>query len=290
MLNTNKLNFYKYIENTIKNKHLSHAYLIEISNYEEDFNDILNFVKIILCKREILDYNKLNCNKCNICSLVDSNNYPDLYIIEPDGSNIKKEQVLLLEDEFKNKSILDNKRIYIIKEAEKLNDYSANTMLKFLEEPSSDIIAILLTTNRFKIIKTILSRCQFLSIKSNLDFNIDDYYYDFCKYLVNGYDLFINYNDILDNLFIEEDKINRDKIYNFFNNLSSILLSYYKYVEFNIDIKDKKIIDIFKDIDSNKIFNMIEIINNNIGDLNYNINIKIWLDSIYSELIGGIYD
>ena len=35
---------------------------------------------------------------------------------------------------------------------------------------------------------------------------------------------------------------------------------------------------------------MIEIINNNIGDLNYNINIKIWLDSIYSELIGGIYD
>ena len=70
MLNTNKLNFYNYIENTIKNKHLSHAYLIEISNYEEDFNDILNFVKIILCKREILDYNNLNCNKCNICGIM----------------------------------------------------------------------------------------------------------------------------------------------------------------------------------------------------------------------------
>ena len=67
-----------------------------------------------------------------------------------------------------------------------MNDYSANTILKFLEEPSSDIIAILLTTNRFNIISTILSRCQFLSIKSNLDYVVDDNYLDFCKYLVDA--------------------------------------------------------------------------------------------------------
>ena len=286
----NKLNFYNYVENTIKSNHLSHAYLIELSNYDEDYKSVLDFVKMILCKNNITDYKNLNCNKCNICSLVDDNSYPDLYIIEPDGNNIKKEQMLMLEAEFKNKSILDNKRVYIIKEAEKMNDYSANTILKFLEEPSSDIVAILLTTNRFKIISTILSRCQFLSIKSSFDYVLDDYYIDFCKYLVNGYDLFINYEEINNKLFIEDDKINKDKIYKFFVNLSNILLSYYKYREFEYNGVDNNIIDIFKDIDSKKILNWIEIIENDILDLNYNLNNKIWLDSIYSKLIGGNYD
>lgn len=289
MNDLNKLNFYKYVDNAIKSNHLSHAYLIEVSNYDEDYKSILDFVKMILCKDNITDYKKINCNKCNICSLVDDNNYPDLYIIEPDGSNIKKEQMLMLEEEFKNKSILDNKRIYIIKEADKMNDYSANTILKFLEEPNSDIIAILLTTNRFNIISTILSRCQFLSIKSNLDYVVDDNYLDFCKYLVDAKSLFINYEDI-NNIFMLDDKINRDKIFNFFVNISSILLSVYKYKEFNISMNDKDIINIFKDIESKKIIKWIEIIQSDLIDLSYNVNCKIWLDSLYSKIIGGSYD
>ena len=119
---------------------------------------------------------------------------------------------------------------------------------------------------------------------------IDNYYYEFCKYLVNGYDLFINYNEIIDNLFILDDKINKDKLYKFFVNLSSILLSYYKYRELGSELEDKDIINIFNNIDSDKVIKLIEIIERNIIDLNYNINLKIWLDSIYSEFIGGIYD
>ena len=55
----------------------------------------------------------------------------------------------------------------IIKETEKLNASSANTILKFLEEPEDGIIAILLTDNRYHVLDTILSRCQILSLKEN---------------------------------------------------------------------------------------------------------------------------
>ena len=71
--------------------------------------------------------------------LIDNGNYPDLKIIEPDGNVIKKVQLLSLQEQFKNKSFLNNKMIYVIKEAEKLNDSSGNTILKFLEEPEEDI-------------------------------------------------------------------------------------------------------------------------------------------------------
>ena len=52
------------------------------------------------------------------------------------------------------------------KEADKLNMSSANTILKFLEEPEDDIVAILVANNRYAVIETILSRCQVLSLKN----------------------------------------------------------------------------------------------------------------------------
>ena len=57
--------------------------------------------------------------------------------------------------------------IYIIKNCEKLNSSSANCILKFLEEPEDDIIAILLTDNINMVLPTIKSRCQILNFKNN---------------------------------------------------------------------------------------------------------------------------
>ena len=54
--------------------------------------------------------------------------------------------------------------MYIIKGAEKLNNASANSILKFLEEPSEGIIAILTTENIHQVLGTIKSRCQLLSL------------------------------------------------------------------------------------------------------------------------------
>ena len=173
-----KTQFYNIIDRLIEKNRVSHAYLCEVDNYDDDFQCILDFIKLILCQKDNKSSKCLNCSKCNICHLVDTNNYVDLKIIEPDGTIIKKKQMIELQDEFNNKSLLDNKRIYVIKEADKLNASSANTILKFLEEPEDDIIAILIANNRYSVIETILSRCQVLSLKKDVSTEYEDEVFD----------------------------------------------------------------------------------------------------------------
>ena len=145
-LTTSKKKYYNFINNIVDFNKISHAYMIEIDDYYRDFHCILDFVKLILCNKK---------EENDVSKLIDSGNYPDLKIIEPDGNIIRKKQLVQLQEEFRNKSFFGNKMIYILKEADKLNDSSANTIFKFLEEPEEDIIAILVTTNRYKVIETI---------------------------------------------------------------------------------------------------------------------------------------
>ena len=58
------------------------------------------------------------------------------------------------------------KRIYIIKECDKMNLQTANSILKFLEEPADNIIAILMTNNISKLLETIVSRCQLIRLNN----------------------------------------------------------------------------------------------------------------------------
>ena len=161
------------INNIVKNDKVSHAILLEVDDCDTCMPFIKQIVKLILCKENNKDITKINCDKCNICKLVDMDNYPDLNIISTDGNWIKKQQLIDLQSDFNNKSLLNNKRIYIIKEAEKLNISSSNSLLKFLEEPEDDIIAILVTSNKYLLLETILSRCQIFNLKIS-DYILDD--------------------------------------------------------------------------------------------------------------------
>lgn len=142
----------------ILNDKISHAYLFETNEYYESKNFIISFVKDIICND-----NDKNTND-NICKQIDNDEYIELKVINPQGLQIKKEEMINLQDEFKSKTIEGKKKVYIINNAEKLNSSSANTILKFLEEPEKDIIAILITSNRYQIIDTILSRCQLIAL------------------------------------------------------------------------------------------------------------------------------
>lgn len=148
---------YKSLENSIKNHKLSHAYLFDISNYEDGFEFIMDFIKNIICPNKLTDKDHKDCS---ICKTIDDGNYVDLAIINPDGQWIKKEQMDNLQVLFSTKSLLDNYKIYIINGAEYLNTSSANSILKFLEEPEEKIIAILVTKSINNVLETIKSRCQ----------------------------------------------------------------------------------------------------------------------------------
>lgn len=274
-----KKNYIDYINKIIENNKVSHAYLIEINDYDTDKKYIFDFIKMILCN---ISYEKLEKENNNIIDLIDNNDYPDIKIIEPEGSTIKKSQMIDLQKDYSNKSLLDGKRIYVVKEADKLNPASANTILKFLEEPEEDIIAILLTTNRYKIIETILSRCQILTLKENSIPIIEDDVFDLLKCVVYPSEFFIKYNSIITEVIPDKDHA-RDKL----KKLENIIISYLdkKYEEKEID---EKLVKLFKDIDSKKLLNSLSIIEEEIKKLEFNVNYKLWLDSLFSKLtIGG---
>jgi len=159
---------YHILSNEISNNKLSHAYLFDVSLTPDPMPFIYGFIKSILCPKKKLE----SCNSCNICQMVDDKTFPDIILIEPDGNMIKKEQLINLKDSFKTKSLYDNKKIYIIKYAENLNISSSNTILKFLEEPELNIIAILLTKNINDVITTVVSRCQNLRFMPEFNKNL----------------------------------------------------------------------------------------------------------------------
>ena len=274
-------NFFDVVSKIIQLKKLSHSYLIEINNYEEDFELVKIFIKMILCNTETLDSDSLNDEQLKICNLVDSNNYPDLKIIDPEGQWIKKNQLLELKEEYQNRSLLDNKRIYVITKADKLNSSSANTILKFLEEPEEDIVAILLTDNRYKVLDTILSRCQVLSLnKENKHLDIDTNLIELLKFIINGNDLFINYKYINENLLIDKN-VAKDKL----EELEEVLVDYLDYRVLNNSQFNEDISILLENVNLDKITKIISIIEKNISNLVYNVNYKIWLDSLFAQFV-----
>lgn len=184
---------YNFVKKNHENDSFSHAYILEVKNY----NNFELFVQYLISS--ILDED-----------IIDINNNADIFIVKPDNGVIKKSQIDDLQKNFFTKSVVSKRRVYVIYGADKMNDVSSNSLLKFIEEPEENIFAILITENRFALLKTILSRCQVLKLKSNfLDKNDDDilnviYYasnsarnlgekdYDYVKDIVNKVFLFID--------------------------------------------------------------------------------------------------
>ena len=156
-------NFYDtMIQSIIKNQKVNHAYFIETNGYEDSLNLAISFAKFLICTSHHTNFN--DCKNCSICTQIDAGSYANFKLIEPDGLWIKKEQLLNLQIDFKTKSLDDHFRVYIINSADRLNKAAANSMLKFLEEPEENIIAILLAPHHYQVLKTIISRCQIFQL------------------------------------------------------------------------------------------------------------------------------
>jgi DNA polymerase-3 subunit delta' len=272
-----KERFIKYIDSVIENNKISHAYLIELDDYDKDFTYVMTFIKMILCN---CSYEELEKADQQIIHLIDTNQYPDIYTISSETNVINKNMISDLQKEFVNKSMFDNKRIYIIKEAEKLNASSANTILKFLEEPEDDIIAFLITDNRYHIIDTIMSRCQILSLKENnyID-TIDDELLDIIDIIIHPQQYFLKYNDVSKTLF-------SDKLF-IKNRLSDVEKVLLMVLSNQVPEEHQNILDLLKDKKSNVLVSILSIIEDELPKLNFNVNLKLWCDSFFSHLIGG---
>lgn len=153
---------FRLLQNAIIKKRVAHAYLFEGSRGIGRYACALLLAKALLC----LQKKDKPCNECHNCIRIDTGNHPDIIHVKPDGSTIKKEQIQLLQKEFSYSSYENDKKIYIIEEADKMTNSAANSLLKFLEEPVSDSIAILLTERSSAMLTTIVSRCQVIKFSS----------------------------------------------------------------------------------------------------------------------------
>ena len=151
---------YKIFKNSIIKNKLSHAYLINTNGYHKGLDFAKAFAKYLLCPN-----NETSNHECSVCHLIDNNSFSEFKLIEADGLWIKKEQTDELQEMFSMKS-LSNRKVYIINGVENLNISASNSILKFLEEPEEGIVAILVTDNIYKVLGTIVSRCQVINLNN----------------------------------------------------------------------------------------------------------------------------
>ena len=153
----------KMILNGILNNRVSHAYIFEGPKGTHKLATALLFAQRLLCINPKEDNEP--CGECSNCIRIDHNTHPNVFLVKADGEQIKKDQIKNLIMEFSRLSVENGPRIYIIDEAERMNQDASNTLLKQMEEPLSDIYAVLLTTNSNALLKTIVSRAQLIHFK-----------------------------------------------------------------------------------------------------------------------------
>ena len=145
------------LEATFRNNRIGHAYLFDGEAGTGKEEAATYFAKLLLCERP---ENAVPCETCHACRRVASKHHPNVTRIEPDGQDIKKEQMSSLIMKMTRKGYEPGRKIYIISRADRMNVAAANTLLKFLEEPEGEVTAILLTDSYQSIFPTIQSRCH----------------------------------------------------------------------------------------------------------------------------------
>ena len=143
--------------------------------------------------KEILCLTKDEECNCKSCIRFDSQNHPDIKIINEESETIKINTVREMIQTVYEKPILSDKKIYIINDCDKMTKEAQNSLLKTLEEPPEYIVIILIASNSDMILNTIKSRCtkivfdklkekEIKEILNNTEFNnikISENMYDF---------------------------------------------------------------------------------------------------------------
>ena len=147
-----------FFEQAIKKNRLSHLYLISGPKGSGKLQ-LAEEVSYLILNQNKPENKQL---KLQINKRIASN----VMVIEPEGLTLKKEQIITLQTEFSKTALVKGPRVYVINHVEKMNQSAANSLLKFMEEPSSTgVYGLLLTDNIEEVIQTIISRSQVIHLK-----------------------------------------------------------------------------------------------------------------------------
>jgi len=145
------------LQNAIRQGHLAHAYLFCGPRGVGKTTCARIFAKTINCLNPQNGYDA--CNECESCKAFNEQRSFNIHELDA-ASNNSVEDIKSLIDQVRIPPQVGKYSVYIIDEVHMLSTQAFNALLKTLEEPPTYAIFILATTEKHKVLPTILSRCQ----------------------------------------------------------------------------------------------------------------------------------
>ena len=146
----------------IRENRLSHAYL-----FSGDFGSLDMAIWLAQSRFCLTPEDGLPCGHCRSCRLIAQGDFSDVKLVEPQGQIIKTDTIRQLTREFSQSSFEGQAQVFIIRDADKMHVNAANSLLKVIEEPQSDVTVFLLTSHEEAILPTIKSRTQLVHFPKN---------------------------------------------------------------------------------------------------------------------------
>ncbi len=150
------------LKNSVAASRISHAYIFEGQKGVGRFSAALAFAKSILCENQ---HNGTACNHCKSCSMADALSHPDIRVVtnslydsSATSSDILVGTIREMKNEIYIKPFYSDRKIYIIPQADTINETAQNSLLKVFEEPPPYCTVILIAQNTNAFLQTILSR------------------------------------------------------------------------------------------------------------------------------------
>ncbi|HNP53427.1 MAG TPA: DNA polymerase III subunit gamma/tau, partial [Ferruginibacter sp.] len=150
------------LKNAINNNQLAHAYLFCGPRGVGKTTCARILAKTINCENRTAEGEA--CNQCNSCQSFDNGTSLNIHELDA-ASNNSVEDIRTLVEQVRFAPQAGRYKVYIIDEVHMLSSSAFNAFLKTLEEPPHYAIFILATTEKHKILPTILSRCQIFDFK-----------------------------------------------------------------------------------------------------------------------------
>ncbi len=165
------------LKNAIKNNQLAHAFLFCGPRGVGKTTCARILAKTINCENRTADGEA--CNVCNSCISFDNGTSLNIHELDA-ASNNSVDDIRSLVDQVRFAPQAGKYKVYIVDEVHMLSTAAFNAFLKTLEEPPPFAIFILATTEKHKILPTILSRCQIFDFKRITNQDTVDHLQEIC--------------------------------------------------------------------------------------------------------------
>jgi DNA polymerase-3 subunit gamma/tau len=166
------------LKNAIKNNQLAHAFLFCGPRGVGKTTCARILAKTINCENRTPDGEA--CNVCNSCVSFDNGSSLNIHELDA-ASNNSVDDIRALVDQVRFAPQAGKYKVYIVDEVHMLSSAAFNAFLKTLEEPPPFAIFILATTEKHKIIPTILSRCQIFDFKRITNSDTVEHLQEICE-------------------------------------------------------------------------------------------------------------